>query len=94
MAKININLGPVDLSILPSKNQQNMTLLAVCISPPDKKYKIHQFEQGQSLAKGLKICTYRFLGVPVTMHYLRTLCDKCFLSYDGFLLISDRNVET
>ena len=77
-------LGPVDLSILLSQNQQIMTFLAVCISPPDKKNKKHQFEQGKSLGKGLKICTYTFLGVPIAMHYLRTLCDKCFLSYDGF----------
>ena len=28
--------------------------------------------------------TYRFLGVPIAMHYVRTLCDKYFLSYDGF----------
>ena len=22
--------------------------------------------------------------MPITMHYVRTLCDKYFLSYDGF----------
>ena len=32
----------------------------------------------------MKICTYRFLGMPIAMHYVRTLCDKYFLSYDGF----------
>ena len=84
MAKTNTNLGPVDLSIFPSQNQQNVTFLAVCLTPPDKKLKKHQFEQGQSLGKGLKICTYKILGVPIAMHYWRTLCDKYFLSYDGF----------
>ena len=34
--------------------------------------------------KALKICTYMFLGVPIAMHYVRTLCDKYILSYDGF----------
>ena len=24
--------------------------------------------------------------MPITMHYVRTLCDKCFLSYDCFSL--------
>ena len=33
---------------------------------------------------GLTICTYRFLGKPIAMHYVRTLCDKYFLTYDGF----------
>ena len=36
--------------------------------------------------------TYRFLGVLLTMNYVRTLCDKYFLSYDGFFLIFDRKV--
>ena len=44
-----------------------------------------QFVQGKSVWKGLKICTSMFLGIPITMHYVRTLCDKYFLSYDGFL---------
>ena len=34
----------------------------------------------------MKICTWRLLGVPITMHYVRTLCDKYFLSHDGFSL--------
>ena len=32
----------------------------------------------------LEICTYRFLGMLITMHYVRTLCYKYFLSYNGF----------
>ena len=43
-----------------------------------------QFVEGKSVWKGLKICTYMFLGMPIAMHYVRTLCDKYFLSYDGF----------
>ena len=72
--------------IFPSQNQQNVKFLAVCWTPPDKKWKKnpHQFEQGKSVWKGLKICTYRFLGMLITMHYVITLCDKYFLSYDGF----------
>ena len=45
---------------------------------------------GKSVWKGLKICMYRFLGMPITMHYVRTLCDEYFLSYDGFLLVFHR----
>ena len=33
---------------------------------------------------GLKICTYRFLCMPIAMYHVRTLCEKYFLSYDGF----------
>ena len=44
----------------------------------------HQFVQGKSVQKDLKICTYMFLHILITMHYVRTLCDKYFLSYDGF----------
>ena len=70
--------------IFPSQNQQNVKFLAVCFTPLDKKMKKCQFVQGKSVQKGLKICTYRFLAMPITMHYVRTLSDKYFLSYDGF----------
>ena len=66
--------------IYPSQNQQNDKFLGCCWTPPDKKLKKlqipveHQF--GKSVRKGLKICTYRFLGIPFAMHYVRTLCDK------------------
>ena len=26
------------------------------------------------------------MGVPIAVHYIRTLCDKYFLTYDGFSL--------
>ena len=58
--------------------------LAVSWTPPDKKLKKCQFAQRKSVCKGLQICTYRFLGMPITMHYVRSLCDKYFLSYYGF----------
>ena len=48
------------------------------------KKKPHHFAQGKSVQKGLTIYTYRFLGMPITMHYVRTLCDTYFLSYNGF----------
>ena len=76
----------------PSQNQQNVKFLAVSLIPPEKKWKKSQFVEGKSVWKGLKICTYMFLGMPIAMHYVRTLCDKYFLSYDGFLLIFDRKV--
>ena len=57
-----------------------------------KMKKRHQFVQGKSVWKGLNICTYMFLGMLITMHYVRTLCDKYVLSYDGFFLIFDRKV--
>ena len=64
-------------------------ILAVSWTPPDKKnWKKHQFAQGKSVCKGLQICTYRFLGMLIIMHYVRTLCDKYFLSYYGFSAFS------
>ena len=54
--------------------------------PLTKNEKNHQFVQGKSVWKGLNICTYMFLGMLITMHYVRTLCDKYVLSYDGFFL--------
>ena len=63
-----------------------MNFLAVCLTPPTKKLKKCQFEQGKSVQKALKICTFRFLGVQIAMQYVRTLCDKYFLTYDGFSL--------
>ena len=42
--------------IFPSQNQQNVRFLAVCLSPPDKKWKkTHQFVQGKSVQKGLEL---------------------------------------
>ena len=52
-------------------------------SPWQKTEKQHQFAQGKSVCKGLQICTYGFLGMLIVMHYVRTLCDKYFLSYYG-----------
>ena len=46
--------------------------------------KISQFVYGKIIWKGLKICTYMFLDMPMAMHFSRTLCDKYFLSYVGF----------
>ena len=53
------------------------------LNSPWQNLKKHQFAQGKSVCKGLQICTFRFLGMPITMHYFRTLCDKYFLSYYG-----------
>ena len=49
------------------------------------KIKNVNFNREKVFQKGLKICTYMFLGVSIAMHYVWTLCDKYFLSYDGFL---------
>ena len=51
-------------------------ILAVSLTPPWKKLKNCQFAQGKSVCKGLQICTYRFLCMPIAMYYVRTLCDK------------------
>ena len=56
-----------------------------------------QLIQGKSVWKGLKICTHMFLGIPIAMHYVKTLYDKYFLSYDGFselpLTKNEKNVN-
>ena len=54
------------------------------LSSPWQKMKKHQFEQRKGVWKGLKMCTYRFWGMQITMHYVTTLCDKYLLSYEGF----------
>ena len=47
--------------------------------------KPHQFAQMKKCLQRLaNLCTYRFLGMLIAMHYVRTLCDKYFLSYYGF----------
>ena len=60
-------------------------ILAISWTPPDKKLKKNfNLPQGKSVHKDLQICTYRFLGMPIAMHYGTTLCDKYFLNYYGF----------
>ena len=51
----------------------------ICLTPFDKKWKKNiNFFNVKVLWTGLKICTYRFLGMPtLEMHYVRTLCDNC-----------------
>ena len=70
--------------IFPSQNQPNVKFLAVSWTPLDKKWKNVNLYREKSVQKGLKICTCRFSGMPIAIHYVRTLCDKSFLSYDGF----------
>ena len=67
-------------------NKMLHKFLALCLTPPDKKWKktFINLNREKVFWKGLKICTYRFWGMPTAMHYVRTLCDKYFLSYDGF----------
>ena len=69
--------------IFPSQNQQNVKFLAVHLTPPTKNENNVNLCRERCL-KDLKICTYRFLDMPITMHYVRTLCDKYFLRYYGF----------
>ena len=89
---------PLDLACLQTLNMHHssnfdaffpvkinkMWNLAVSWTPPDKKLKKCQFAQGKSICIGLQMCTYRFLGMPIAMHYVRTWCDKYFLSHYGF----------
>ena len=56
------------------------------------KKKTHQFEQGKVLEKAWKSAHIGFLAMPIAMHYVRALCDKYFLTYDGFSLIFNRKV--
>ena len=58
-------------------------IFSCLLNSPDKKNEKSQFDWGKSVQKGLNICTYRFLGMLITMHYVRTLCYKSFLSYNG-----------
>ena len=69
--------------IFPNQNQQNVKFWLFPELPQQKPEKC-QFAQGKSVCKSLQICTYRFLGMLIAMHYVRTLCDKYFLSYYGF----------
>ena len=60
-------------------------ILAVSWTLPDNKLKKKlQFAQGKVFCKGLPICTCRFLGMAIAMHFVTTLCDKYFLNYYGF----------
>ena len=70
--------------IFPSQNQQNVKFSLFPELPLTKNWKQHQFSQGKSFHKDLQICTYRFLGMPITMHFVTTVCDKYFLSYYDF----------
>ena len=70
--------------IFPSQNQENVKCWLFPELPLTKNWKkTHQFVWGKSVCKGFQICTYGFLGMPIVMHYVRTLCDKYFLSYYG-----------
>ena len=71
-------------AFIPVKINKMRNFWLFALLPLTKKMKKYQFVQGKSVQKGLKIYTYRFLAMPITMHYVRTLSDKYFLSYDGF----------
>ena len=73
--------------IFPSQNQNNVKFLAVCLTPPDKKWKEVNLYREKVFGKAWK-SAHMFLGMPLTMHYVRTLCDNYFLSYDGFSELS------
>ena len=65
--------------IFPSQNQQNVKILAIYWTPTDKKWKKKSLWTGKKCSKRLEnICTYKFLGISITMHYIKTLCDKYF----------------
>ena len=71
-------------SIFSSQTLTNVKFWLFPELPLTKTEKTHQFSQGKSVYKDLQICTYRFLGMPIAMHFVTTLCDKYFLSYYGF----------
>ena len=70
----------------PVKSTKWVKFLALCLNSPWQKMKKNiNLNREKVFWKGLKgLCTYRFLGMPPAMHYVRTLYDKYFLSYDGF----------
>ena len=80
---LNMALKPFQC-IFPSPNQQNVKCWLFPYLPQTKKLKKCQFAQGKSVCKDLQICTCRVLCMQITMHYVRTLCDKYILSYYGF----------
>ena len=47
-------------------------------SPWQKTEKNVNLHREKVICKGLQICTYRFLGMLIIMHYVRTLCNKYF----------------
>ena len=68
----------------PSQNQQNVKFWLFPELHLTKNWKNINLHMGKSVCKGLQISTYRFLNMPIAMHYIRTLCDEYFLSYYGF----------
>ena len=72
-------------AFFPSQNQQNVKFWLFPELPLTKDWKNINLHREKVFAKACKICAYRFLGMPIAMHYVRTLCDKYFLSYYGFL---------
>ena len=65
--------------IFPSQNNKMWNFGCFLNSPWQKTEKL-QFAQRKSVCKSAHI---GFLGMPIAMHYVRTLCDKYFLSYYG-----------
>ena len=82
-----VPLKPFLMHFFPVKNQQNVKFWLFPELPLTKKLKKCQFAQRKSVCKGLQICTYRFLGMPITMHYVRSLCDKYFFELLWFFCI-------
>ena len=71
-------------SIFPSQNQQNVIFWLFPELSLTTNWKKTSICTRKSVCKGLPICTYRILGMPIAMHYVTTLCDKYFLNYYGF----------
>ena len=65
--------------IFPSQNNKMWNFGCFLNSPWQKTEKL-QFAQRKSVCKSAHI---GFLGMPIAMHYVRTMCDKYFLSYYG-----------
>ena len=65
--------------IFPSQNNKMWNFGCFLNSPWQKTEKL-QFAQRKSVCKSAHI---GFLGMPIAMHYVRTMCDRYFLSYYG-----------
>ena len=67
-----------------SQNQQNVKFMPVYWTPPNTKWKKTSIWTGKKCSKRLENLHRQVFRMPITMHYIRTLCDKYFFSYEGF----------
>ena len=67
--------------IVPSQNEQNVKFWLCPELPLTKNWKTINLHREKVFTKTCKSAHIGFLGMPIAMHYVTTLCDKYFLSY-------------